>query len=375
VSDERKGNVDRIEALAVAGGGTGGHLFPGLAIAEEFRKGQAGIRILYIGVAGKMEEQVIPASGMTFHGLKVKGLKGKGLPGKLAGVSLAGKAVMECRTLLRSFRPDLLVGVGGYSSGPAALAAWTLGIPVVLQEQNTVPGMTNRILGRVARKTFLAFEEAASFFPEGSTAVTGNPLRKGALGKEREVAGGGKVRVLILGGSRGARGVNRLVVDALPLLGGAEKGMTFVHQSGAEDHSWVERSYRELKVDAEVRTFIDGLGEKYSWADVVISRSGAGAVSELAANGRPAILIPFPRAAGDHQRKNARWLSERGGAVMVSETGDGCAGRLAAVLKDLAADGERLRDMARRSRDAGRRDAAARIVAECREILAVKEGG
>jgi UDP-N-acetylglucosamine--N-acetylmuramyl-(pentapeptide) pyrophosphoryl-undecaprenol N-acetylglucosamine transferase len=366
--------MGRIRALAVAGGGTGGHLFPGLAIAREFRRRDADVRILFVGVAGKMEEEVIPASGMEFLGLKVRGLKGMAAPGKLKGLFLAARAVMQCRSRLSSFRPELMVGVGGYSSGPAALAAWSMGIPLVLQEQNTVPGMTNRFLGRLARRIFLGFEEAAPFFPSGRTVVTGNPVRDDALGKERTAGEGPEMKVLVLGGSRGAQGLNRLVGSALPRIGDGGKDLIFIHQSGADDREWVEQAYGKSGLQAEVRAFIDAPGDAYGWADLVLSRSGAGAVSEIAANGKPAILVPFPHAAGGHQGKNAEWLARKGGAVIVEEKSAGAVERLAGILLELAGSRQRLREMAERSRKAGMRDAAARIVTECHELLNVQGG-
>jgi UDP-N-acetylglucosamine--N-acetylmuramyl-(pentapeptide) pyrophosphoryl-undecaprenol N-acetylglucosamine transferase len=358
-----------IRALAVAGGGTGGHLFPGLAVAEEFRRRCEEVKILYIGVTGKMEEHVVPAAGMQFHGLNVRGLKGRGAAGKVSGAFLAGKAFFECRRVLSEFGPELVIGVGGYSSGPAALAAWTLGIPLVLQEQNTVPGMTNRLLGRLARKVFLAFEEAASGFPGARTVVTGNPIRRDALGEPGDIGREEVLKILVLGGSRGARGVNRLVTAALSRLGPARKKMMFVHQTGAEDRRWVEEVYHKTGIDSQVRTFVDGMGARYGWADLVISRAGAGAVSEIAAAGRPAIFVPFPHAAGGHQRKNAMWLVGKRGGRLIEESDPEGPARLAGMLEELHLDRDQLREMAAKSGGAGRRDAAERIVEECTELV------
>jgi UDP-N-acetylglucosamine--N-acetylmuramyl-(pentapeptide) pyrophosphoryl-undecaprenol N-acetylglucosamine transferase len=366
--------MGKIGALAVAGGGTGGHLFPGLAIAAEFRRREAGVRIMYIGVAGKLEEKMVPAAGIEFHGLKMSGLKGLGLGRKIRGLLLAGRAFGECRRLLARFRPDLLVGTGGYSSGPAALAAWTLGIPVVLQEQNTVPGLTNRILGRLAKKIFLAFEEAAAGFPAGRTVATGNPVREEVVGREREVGSHETLNVLVLGGGRGAVGLNRLVVAAFERLGEEGRRVRVMHQSGADDEPWVEKAYRRAGVSAEIKPFISDMGEGYAWSDIVISRAGAGAISELTVNGRPALLVPFPHSAGDHQRKNARWMVEKGGAVIVEEGGEEMVAELAVELKTLMGDRHLLRKMAASSRRAGRRDAAAAIVSECSELLGDRRG-
>jgi UDP-N-acetylglucosamine--N-acetylmuramyl-(pentapeptide) pyrophosphoryl-undecaprenol N-acetylglucosamine transferase len=323
-------------------------------------------------VAGKLEERMVPAAGIEFHGLRMSGLKGLTAGRKIRGFLLAGRAFGECRHLLARFRPDLLVGTGGYSSGPAAIAAWTLGIPVVLQEQNTVPGLTNRILGRLAKKVFLAFEEASAGFPAGRTVVTGNPVREEAIGEGGEVGRRGTLNVLVLGGSRGAAGLNRLVIAAIEHLGEGGRKIKVLHQSGAEDEPWVEKAYRRSGISAEVRPFISDMREGYEWADVVISRAGAGAISELTANGRPALLVPFPHSAGDHQRKNARWMAERGGALIVEEGGEERVEELAGELEVLMEDGDLLRRMATASRRAGRRDAAAEIVSKCSELIDVR---
>jgi UDP-N-acetylglucosamine--N-acetylmuramyl-(pentapeptide) pyrophosphoryl-undecaprenol N-acetylglucosamine transferase len=361
----------RTFGLAVAGGGTGGHIFPALAVAREFRRREPGTRVRYLGAAGRLEERVVPreGEGVRFHGLRVRGLKGKGPLGAAAALALAARAVGECRREIAAFGVDLLLGTGGYSSGPAAVAARSLGIPVVLQEQNALPGMTNRHLGRIARKVFIAFEPARRFFPAGRTVLAGNPVRDEAIGAGGEVGLGPGLRLLVLGGSQGARGVNRLMVGALPALVAAGLDVTIVHQSGDAECEAVAAAYRGAGLTAQVAAFFDAMGERYSGADLVIARAGAGTIAEIAANGRPAILVPFPHAAGDHQRVNARWLAERGGAVIVEEQAPDAPAELARAITALAGDRERLRAMAKASAAVGVRDAAARIVDECRRML------
>ncbi len=366
--------MKEVRSLVVAGGGTGGHLFPGLAIAEEFRRRRADMRTMYIGVKGKIEEKAVPAAGLQFHGLQVSGLRGSGLRAAARGIFLAARALFECRRVLSAFGPDLMVGVGGYSSGPAALAAWSLRIPLVLQEQNTVPGTTNRLLGRLAGRIFLAFENAAAHFPRSRTVVTGNPIRDEALGEPTEVGRQRVLNILVLGGSRGARGINRIVTEALPVLREEDCPVRFLHQSGEEDVEWVAEAYARAGFAAEVRSFLEGMGDRYSWADLVVSRAGAGAVSEIAAAGRPAVFVPYPFAAAGHQRENARWLQERGGAEIVEESDAGAAGALAGLIVKLSQERAELRRMAARSLRAGRRDAAARIVDECQKFLN-RQGG
>lgn len=357
--------------LAVAGGGTGGHIFPGLAIAREFRRREPGTRVLYLGAAGRLEERVVPREvpAVHFHGLRVRGLKGQGPLGAIRALALAARAVGECRREIAAFGADLLLGTGGYSSGPAAIAARTLGVPVVLQEQNAVPGLTNRLLGRIARRVFIAFEPARRHFPAGRAVLAGNPVREEALVAQTEVGRAAGLRLLVLGGSQGARGVNRLVAAALPSLAAAGLDVSFVHQSGEPEREAVAAAYRAAGLAAEVAAFFDAMGERYGAADLVVARAGAGTIAEIAANGRPAILVPFPHAAGDHQRANARWLADRGGALIVEEQAPGAALELARVIAALAGDRERLRAMAGASAAAGVRDAAARIVDECRRML------
>lgn len=357
--------------LAVAGGGTGGHIFPGLAVAREFRRAEPGTRLLYLGAAGRLEEQVVPREGewVRFHALRMRGIAGKGVLGAVGALALAARAALECRRELRAFGVDLLLGTGGYTSGPAAVAARTLGVPVVLQEQNTVPGRTNLLLGRLARRVFIAFEPARRHFPADKVVLAGNPVRDEALGAGGEVGRAETLRVLVLGGSQGARGVNRLVTGALAALAAGGVKARFAHQSGEAECEAVAAAYAAAGVPGEVAAFFEGMGGRYAAADLVIARAGAGTVAEIAANGRPAILVPYPHAARDHQRANARWLAERGGALVIEEAGTDAPGQLARAVAALAGDRERLRAMAAASAAVGVRDAAARIVAECRRLL------
>jgi UDP-N-acetylglucosamine--N-acetylmuramyl-(pentapeptide) pyrophosphoryl-undecaprenol N-acetylglucosamine transferase len=240
---------------------------------------------------------------------------------------------------------------------------------VVLQEQNAVPGLTNRLLARIARRVFIAFEPACRHFPAGRTVLAGNPVRDEALGAGAEVGRGPGLRLLVLGGSQGAHGVNRMVAGALPALAAVGLAVSFVHQSGETEREAVAAAYRGAGLSAEIAGFFNAMGERYGAADLVIARAGAGTIAEIAANGRPAILIPFPHAAGDHQRVNARWLADRGGALIIEEQAPDAPGELARAIAALAGDRERLRAMAQASAAAGVRNAAARIVDECRRML------
>jgi UDP-N-acetylglucosamine--N-acetylmuramyl-(pentapeptide) pyrophosphoryl-undecaprenol N-acetylglucosamine transferase len=367
--------MTRTFGLAVAGGGTGGHIFPGLAVAREFRRRDPATRVLYLGVAGRLEERVVPREQMTFHGLRVSGIKGQGPAGAIRGALLALRAVAECRRVLAAFGANLLLGVGGYSSGPAAVAARSLGVPVVIQEQNTIPGVTNRILGHLARRVFIAFEPARRHFPARTVFLAGNPVRDEALGEISPVGERPELRILVLGGSQGARGVNALVPAAAARLAAEAVAARFVHQSGDAEREAVAEAYRRAGAAAEVHAFLDPMGERYAAADLVVARAGAGTVAEIAANGRPAILVPYPHAAAHHQHANAGWLVSAGGALLVEETAPDAPVALARAVAGLAADRGRLRAMAAASRRVGVRDAAARIVDECQSLLGKQERG
>jgi UDP-N-acetylglucosamine--N-acetylmuramyl-(pentapeptide) pyrophosphoryl-undecaprenol N-acetylglucosamine transferase len=355
--------------MLVAGGGTGGHVFPGIALAEEIVGRHPENDVVFVGTAHGMEATKVPEVGFPIELVAVRGLKGKGPLDLLAGLLLLPAAFLRCLRILRRWRPDVVVGVGGYASGPVVVAAWCLRIPTAVQEQNALPGLTNRLLGRIARRVFIAFEPARAHFPAGRAVLAGNPVREEALGAGGEVGRGAGLRLLVLGGSQGARGVNRLVTGALPALAAAGLAVSFVHQSGEAERDAVAAAYRGAEIGAEVAAFFDAMGERYCAADLVVARAGAGTIAEIAANGRPAILIPFPHAAGDHQSVNARWLAERGGAVVIEERGANAVDELARTIAALAADRERLRAMAAASAAVGVRDAAARIVDECRRML------
>jgi UDP-N-acetylglucosamine--N-acetylmuramyl-(pentapeptide) pyrophosphoryl-undecaprenol N-acetylglucosamine transferase len=366
--------------VLIAGGGTGGHLYPGIAVAEEVVSRPGG-EVLFVGTARGLEARAVPAAGYPLELLEVSGLKRMGLAGTLRGLGRLPRALGRSFSILRKFRPDVVLGVGGYASGPMVLAAALSGRPTALQEQNSVPGFTNRVLGRFVRRAFIAFPEAADRFPAGKTVPTGNPVRRSFLGATvgRGAAPsanhGGGGRVLVVGGSQGARAVNDLVVAAAEVWARSGRWPTLVHQTGGTDASRVSAAYAQLGKSAEqhiqVRPFIDDMPAAYAAADVVIARSGAMTLAELAILGKPALLIPLPTAADDHQTKNATAFSDVGAARVLPQAGTTGA-ELAAAVDELLGDAARRAAMAQAMASRARPSAAKDIVDQLQVLIAAR---
>ncbi len=349
--------------VLIAGGGTGGHLFPGIAVAEEVLS--RGGEVLFVGTARGIEARVVPELGLDLETIRVSGLAGVswrqrlrfGVEGPLAGI--------QALRILRRFRPQVVVGVGGYSSGPVVLTAALGFIPTVILEQNSVPGITNRLLGRVVRRVFGAFEESRQYFSERKMALPGNPVRRAIVdslqGNTRPATAraNGRLRVFAFGGSQGARFINECLMEAAPIL--AEGSVDLVHQTGEADYDRVRRAYGDARLDAEVHSFIGDMAQRYAWTDLIVSRAGATTLAELAIVGRPAVLIPFPFATHNHQERNAREFEEAGAALCRPQEGlDGTS--LAALIGQLAEDEPRRGRMAEAMGRLARPRAAADIV-------------
>ncbi len=354
--------------VLIAGGGTGGHLFPGIAIAEAFRKRNRATEILFVGTERGLEKRVLGPLGFRLQTLDVEGIKGRGLRNKLrAALKLPGSMLAASR-IVRSFSPDLVVGVGGYSSGPVVLAAALAGIPTAVAEQNAVPGTTNRILGRFADRVFLSFRDDANVFAPRKSRITGNPIRSAfLLDQEAPERTDGRFSVLIFGGSQGARAINAAALAALDGLSDIRDGIRIVHQTGEREREEVERGYRTKGFAAEVVPFIADMPAAFRAADLVICRAGATSIAELTASGKAAVLIPFPFAVADHQTQNARVLAEAGAAEMVKES-DLTGERLVGIIRRYRQRPETLKEMAERARKLGNPGAADDIVNECVEL-------
>ena len=343
----------------IAGGGTGGHIFPGLAVAAELVR--AGHRVEFVGTARGLEAKLIPEHGYRLRTLPVRGMAGKSLGARLHGAALLPVAIWRASRLLGKLRPSGVLGVGGYASGPVIVAAWLRRIRCVIHEQNARPGVTNRLAARLADKVAVSFASSRDAFPRAAdTVMTGNPVRREFFAA-KPCEPGDPVRLLLFGGSQGAHILNLRMTEALSLLSGIELGI--VHQTGERDHSWVQEAYAASPFrGAVVVRFLDDMPRELEAADLVVARAGATTVAELAAAGRAALLVPFAAATGGHQAANARALVNAGGAEILLER-ELTSGSLAQRLKALASDPERLRQMGEAARRHARPDAA-RAVAE-----------
>ena len=359
--------------LLVAGGGTGGHLYPGIALAEEVTARPAGA-VLFVGTARGLETKLVPAAGFELELLDVSGLNRVGLGNLVKGLGRLPKAFFASRAVLKRFRPDLVLGVGGYASGPLVLAAALLGYPTAIQEQNSQPGITNRVLGVFARRVFVAFEDAKRFFSAKKTRLYGNPVRRkfvtAVRGVDASAAALGR-SVLILGGSQGAKAVNDLVVGAAAVLQAQGRLPPLVHQTGAADEARVRQKYAAAGLEGrvEIRPFIDDMPTALAGAALVVGRVGVLTLVELAMMARPAILIPLPTAAADHQTQNAAEF-QRAGAALVADQRTTTAASLAAQIAELMAAPERRAEMARHMAALGRPDATREIVDELETLVA-----
>jgi len=351
--------------LLLAGGGTGGHLFPAVALAEELLAQEPGSEVLFVGTRQGLEARVLPRLGYRLEAIEISGFMGKGPGEKIAVLPKLLKSLARCRRILREFRPDAVVGVGGFASVPAVLAAGSLGIPVLIHEQNARPGMANRLLAGMARRVCLSFAQTEGMEGRGYP-VTGNPLRR-AL-RECPAIPEGDPLLLIFGGSRGARAINEAVVETLPLLDAWRGHLEIIHQTGEADFEMVREAYRRAGWErARVEPFIEDMGGCYARAHLVLCRAGATTIAELTCCGRPSLLIPFPFATGDHQSANAVALAESGAALHLPQR-ELTPNRLASVLDHLLGDRPTLLTMASAAWSQGRRDAAASILNECRSI-------
>lgn len=363
----------------IAGGGTGGHLFPAMAVAEEFLERDPEHRVLFVGTERGIEARVVPAAGHEFRAIRSVGIAGKGTAAKIKGLLTVPLSLADAWKVIASFRPQLALGVGGYVSGPALVAARIRRVPCAVQEQNAVPGWTNRILGLLAARVFITFENSTRWFGRAArknrVVVSGNPVRKRIVDAIREKGASaspapeGRVRVLVVGGSQGAHGLNLMVTRAmeelLPRLGDR---ISIIHQTGEKDLEEVKKRYEEMGAKTEVLPFIHDMAGAYSRADLVISRAGAGAVAEIALAGLPAIFVPFPYAASDHQAVNASALVDKGAALMFRE-GEAGPADLAKALAGLVDDPESRSRMAGMAKAAARPEAAAVIVDQCLELM------
>ena len=356
-----------IQRVMVAGGGTGGHLFPGLAVVEELRRRVPQLEVRFVGTARGIEARILPTRGEVLDLLEVTPLKGQGAGARFKSFARIPAAMRQASMIMRDFAPDLVLGVGGYASGPVLLAASLSGRPTAVLEQNAHVGMTNRILSRFVDRAYISFEQTESVFGKSKARFTGNPVRHEFVEHARLALAdpeGFESRartVLVLGGSQGARKLNEDVPRALARARTQARGLQIVHQTGESMRDEVEATYRELGLPARVVTFIDDMARAYSNAALVVARAGATTLAEICAIGRPSILVPFPFAADNHQVKNARALEEQGASICIEEA-ELDAEDLGDLVGRLLDDPVRRRHMAEAARAHGKPDAAAAIV-------------
>jgi len=363
--------------IIIAAGGTGGHLYPGLALAREFERQVPDVEVIFVGTTRGLETKVMPREGFELITIRARGIMGKGGIGGLRGLALIPLGLAQCLALCRSRRPDLVIGIGGYTSPPLVTAAFLLGIKRALLEPNAYPGVANRFMSPLANLVFVAFADAVPFFGTGKTQEVGTPIRRAFLEGTQSTGASqthGSV-LLILGGSQGARSINRAMCAAFPLLLQVQPELRLIHQTGERDFEEVAAAYRDAMQnlgstgkEPEVTPFLYDMPSAMRQADLIVSRAGATTVAEITVCGKPAILIPFPHAIHGHQERNARVLEQAGAAQVILDqqlSGDMVAQAIAALLGDRS----RLARMGQQSRALGRPDSAERVVQTCRELI------
>ena len=355
--------------VLIAAGGTGGHIYPGIAVAMEVMRRDTESEVRFVGTARGLETRLVPKAGFKLSLIESAGLKNVGLAARLRSLLLLPKSFFAARKLIREFKPDVVVGAGGYVSGPVLLTAALMRVPTLVMESNALPGFTNRTLARFVDRAAVTFEAALPYF-RGKGVVTGNPVRREFFDippKQRDAT---RFSLLIFGGSQGARAINEAMIAALPHLAEQQSVLRITHQTGEADFEKVSAGYKDAgwSEQADVQRYIDDIVSGFARADLIISRAGATTTAELVAAGKAAIMIPFPQAADDHQRKNAEALETAGAARMILQkdlTGERLAKEIALLIK--APD--ELTKMEEQSRKLARGDAAAAAVNLIEELV------
>lgn len=353
--------------IVIAGGGTGGHVFPGLAIAAELKRRDPSRGLLFLGSDAGLETRLVPAAGFPLQTLRLGGLAGKSLGVRVWSALRAFIAVVQCLLQFLRRRPAAVIGVGGYASGPAVLAAVLLRIPTLIHEQNAVPGLTNRWLAPFVDQIAVSFPGTETHF-KGRGVVTGNPVREMFFRIPRYAGGSERLKILIFGGSRGARSLNAAAVASLGLLSGLEDRISIVHQTGESDLATARDAYARSGLDATVLPFLDDMPARLQEADLAVTRAGAGTVFELAAAGRASVLIPYPFAAGAHQEKNAEWMASAGAAEVVLDR-DLSGETIARLVREALTAPQTLLSRAAAARSLARPGAAGAIAALAERLI------
>ena len=350
------------ETLMIAGGGTGGHIYPAIAIAREYLVRDASRRVVFVGTEKGLEKQIVPRAGFPLEFISVGGLKGKGGLDLIRNLFRLPVGFLQAWRVVGRHRPGAVLGVGGYSSGPVLLAAAMRGIPTIVHEANAFPGLANRSLARFVTKVAIAFDEAAPRLGRKDAVVTGNPIRAEFFTANRQPSTANRKRVLIFGGSQGSRILNETMSGALLFLARLKDLIDIVHQTGANNVDSVRQAYRQSAfTDARVVPYLDPMAEEIAAADLVVSRAGAMTVGELCAAGRAAILVPFAAATNNHQELNARVVERAGGALVITEK-ELTPERLAAAISAILGEAGKTARMGEAARTLATPDATKKIV-------------
>jgi len=378
--------------IVIAAGGTGGHLYPGIAVARRFATRCLGTEVVFVGHRGGLEERLLPREGFNLYTVAVQALKGRAKLAQVQALGVLGLGTLQAMRLLWQIRPHLVIGAGGYVMGPVVLAATLLRVPRVILEQNVVPGLTVRALARYAQRVFTSFPDSAAYLPGRPVEYTGTPVREeicqvgaaepgrpdacswSASAQQKTGAGDERLHLLVFGGSQGAHRLNQAMLQVAPLLAAHQPRLCLVHQTGEADWNEVTQAYAQAGLQAEVQPFLYDMADRYRWADLVLCRAGASTLAELTTCGKPAILVPYPYAADDHQRHNAMALQRQGAAQVILDA-DLTGARLYEALEPLLWKPELLRQQAAQSRCLGRPQAADAIVMACLQLLGRAEDG
>jgi UDP-N-acetylglucosamine--N-acetylmuramyl-(pentapeptide) pyrophosphoryl-undecaprenol N-acetylglucosamine transferase len=348
--------------VIIAGGGTGGHLFPGIAIAKEFKNRFEKSKVLFVVGHRKMESEILSRYGYETRSVEVGGIKGKGLKKKISVLFKLPGSILKTMSILKEFSPSMVLGMGGYSSGPICVAAKLKRIPIAIHEQNSYPGLTNRLLSRFADRAFISFEESRKYIKTKLQVLTGNPVREELfLKRPKNKEENNRFKILVVGGSQGAMAINRAFAEALEYICKKGKKVAVNHQTGQTDYERVLNDYKNRGLTGELHPFIHDMAEAYGRSDLVIGRAGATTIFELAALGKPSILIPYPYAANLHQDTNAKALVGVGGAEMIFQRDLNGKG-LAEILMKYMGNRKALEDMGWNARKIARPNAAKTIV-------------
>ena len=358
--------------LIVTGGGTGGHLFPGISLAQAMLRAYPDAEVLFIGTERKVDKRALSDVGFETTTIKSQGIKGKKFSAILKALFQQPLALWEAAKIIRKFKPDLVFGVGGYVTGPVILAARLLGVTTCIHEQNSIPGLANKLLGYIADKIFVSLPGSEKYFPTDKTILSGNPVRDNIIKASREAKPKSSQEpstLLILGGSQGARRLNSLMLEAAEnCLASLSPPPFIIHQTGGHDEDHVRRKYRELGLNARVQAFYTDMAEIYPQADLIISRAGATTLAELTVFHKPVIIIPFPYAADNHQEINGRYLVEAGAGLMFRQT-DLTGEKLGLEIKRAMGDKNLLAKMAENSGKVAKPEATETIVNACIKLL------